>query len=389
MINQSLIFLVLLLEILSTLGDNDYGWYVTRYNKESFRPNPPQRSKPQFHKKNDTHAIFYGGFRERIQLGQGNHTFFNDMYLLDVSNPELVNWTKVNYAPSSPVPFARAFECSVYSASNNALYLYGGTIYFPNLQGTVFGDSWVFHFDTLTWTLLDSVAPPGNRGGHSCVLDITGENAIVGYGIFTNAPPTPTDKVWKWHLATNTWTDITSAGARPVSRWVHGFGRIPGSKDFLLLNGRIPTNQNYLTDVWKLDGETFTWTQLSVSNIPNPPHEAATYAFISSKWILMSGGDADGNLTVADTCKPPLICVTVVTPQDTNFFLKLKLNQAQADWEDEADFEHTTTRHRHAAVVVMEPYLYMYGGHDWDGLHGIGEIYNTLLWGIKIPNKYW
>jgi hypothetical protein len=267
--------------------------------------------------------------------------------------------------------------------------MYGGVIYTPNLQGILFADTWVFHFDTNTWTLIDIVAPGGNNSGHSCVLDITGENVIVGYGVDIAAPPTATDKVWKWHLATNTWTDITSAGPRPIKRWVHGFGRIPGSKDFLLLNGRIPMNRTYLTDVWKLDGETFTWTQFAVSNVMNPPHEVATYAFISSQWILMSGGDADGNLTVADTCKPPLVCITVVTPQDTNFFLRLNLNQEQADWEDEAGFDHTTTPHRHAAVVVMEPYLYMYGGHDWDGLHGIGEIFNTLLWAIKIPNKYW
>jgi len=380
---------ILLISFFFLLSLADYGWYVTRLNPDSFRPTPSSRSMIQFIKKNNTHAILFGGYRERIAWNLGPNVFYNDMYFLDVSNPQLLKWTKVTYNPSSPVPTARSYECAVYSEIEDAFFMYGGLIYTSNFSTpVVFGDSWVYRFSTNTWTQLDAVAPPGYRAGHGCALDSSGQNVIMLHGVPDNVSA-PVNTVSVWNLATNTWKELPPSTVGPIGRWLFGWYRIPDTNNFLMVNGRIPGNQVYLTDIWVLNGDNYQWSQLEVSNTQNPPHEVAAYALTSSKWFLMSGGDADGNKTVADTCKPPLICRTVVTPQDTNFFLQLNLNAQRADWEDEAGFDHTSTPHRHATIVVMKPYLYMYGGHDWDGQHGIGEIYNTLTWGLKLSNKYW
>jgi hypothetical protein len=313
------------------------------------------------------------------------------MYLLDVSNPKLLKWTKVEYDANSPVPTPRSYECSVYSAIDDAFYMYGGIVYTSNFSSIIlFGDSWVFHFSTNTWTLLSQAATPGSRGGHGCVMDPSGQSVIVTHGVFSNVS-LPANSTWKWHLPTNTWTQLNTPAVRPVGRWLFGFFRIPNTNNYILINGRNPFPPVfYFTDMWVLNGDSSHWTQFTVSNVPIPPREAPTQALLSSKWLIMSGGDADGNLTVADTCKPPLICRTAVAnPQDTNFFLKIRLDQNTAEWEDEEEFDHTTTPHRHANVVSFKPYLYMYGGMDWDGQHGIGEISNTLTWGIKIKDKFW
>jgi N-acetylneuraminic acid mutarotase len=346
---------------------------------------------PQFMKKNDTHAIFYGGYRERVAWSLGPNVFYNDMYFLDVSNPDLVKWSQVNYDPNSLVPRARSYECAVYSEKEDAVFMFGGLNYTSNRSLTIiFSDSWVYRFSSNSWTQLDVVAPPGTRAGHGCALDESGENLIVTQGIpdNRNAGQDFIRDVWSWNLATNTWTNLTVSDPLPIGRWLFGFSRIPGTNNFIFLNGRrLPAIT--MTDVWEFNGDTKQWRQFEVSNIPNPPNEVFAYALTSSKYLLLAGGDADGNKTVAETCLPPLICRTVVTPQDTNFFLRLRIDQGSADWEDEAEFDHTVTRHRHATIVIMEPYLYLYGGHDWDGTHGIGEIYNTHTWGLKLPNKYW
>jgi N-acetylneuraminic acid mutarotase len=344
---------------------------------------------PQFMKKNETHAILFGGYRERIAWSLGPNVFYNDMFILDVSNPDLVKWSKVDYDPNSLVPIGRSYECSVYSAQEDAFFLYGGLLYTSNFStSAVLTDSWVYHFSTNSWTLLDDVAPAGPRSGHGCALDPSGENLIVTSGLSHNVSGNFYRDVWSWNLATNTWTNLTLTSLPPIGRWLFGFYRVPGTNNFLFLNGRLLRGV-VVSDVWEFNGDTKQWTQFEQTNVPNPPHEVAAYALTSSKWILMAGGDADANKTVAETCLPPLICRTVVTPQDTNFFLRLKIDQRSAIWEDEAEFDHTVTRHRHAAIVIMKPYLYLYGGHDWDGTHGIGEIYNTHTWGLKLPNKYW
>jgi len=315
--------------------------------------------------------------------------FYNDMYFLDVGNPELLKWTQVKYDPNSIVPPARSYECAVYSAQLDAFFLYGGLTFLSNRTVVeVTGDSWVYHFSTNTWTLLDVVAPPGIRSGHSCVLDASGKNAILPTGLWDNITIDAFYRdTWSWNLATNTWTNLTTSEP-PVGRWLYGWDRIPGTNNFVLVQGRR-LRQVYMTDIWAFNADTNVWTQMAVSNVQNPPVEIFGWALLSSKRFFMSGGDVDGNLTLADSCKPPLICFNIAAPTDFNYFLNLDFKKNTADWDDEAGFDHTTIRLRHATIVKMEPYLYLYGGHDWDGTHGIGEIYNTLTWGINIPNKYW
>jgi hypothetical protein len=179
----------------------------------------------QFIKKNDTHAIFYGGYREKIAWNTGVNTFYNDMYLVDVSNPELIKWTRVNYDPSSPVPNARSYECSVYSEIEDAYFMYGGLLYTSNFSTTiVLGDSWVYHFSTNTWTLLDALAPAGYRAGHGCALDSSGENVIVLHGIKDNVTD-PINATSVWNLATNTWTHLPPATVGPLGRWLFWMGK--------------------------------------------------------------------------------------------------------------------------------------------------------------------
>jgi hypothetical protein len=390
--------ILLVLSLLFTLSLASYdqpGWYVTRYHKDSFRPTPNARSLPIFLKYNETHAFLFGGYRERISNALGRNTFYNDMWWMDASNPELIKWSKIENNTMPPSP--RGYECGVYSSKLDAFFLYGGLVY-PGvrIEGVILnpGEIWVFHFSNFSWSLLDPVSPAGPRGGHQCEMDLSGDNAIVTQGIPDNETSFNSfiSDVWKWNLATNTWTNITlETGNRPVGRWLFSFERFPGTNIFLLLHGKRILNE-YRTDIWKFDADTYEWTELSVTDQPNPPKELAAYALTSKKWLLMMGGDADGNLTLTETCPPPLNpCFAIVNPTDDNFFLRLNLHSNSADWDisEPQVFEHRTTPHRHGVIVKMKPYLYFYGGHDWDGTHGIGEIFNTLLWANKLPNKYW
>jgi len=180
----------------------------------------------------------------------------------------------------------------------------------------------------------------------------------------------------------------------PVGRWVFSFIRIPDSNSFIFLHGKRIKNE-YMKDIWLFtvtDNNNYVWKNLTINNAPEPK-ELAAYSVPSKKWLLMMGGDADGQLTMNDTCPPAVKpCFAIVNPTNDNFFLRLhNINSRDTvEWDlDEGKFDHLTTPQRHGSMVTMHPYLYFYGGHDWDGKHGIGEIYNTLLWGNKLDEKFW
>jgi hypothetical protein len=317
------------------------------------------------------------------------------MYILDVTNPEFLKWTKVQYADTVNLPDPRYIECTVYSEKLNAVFLHGGLYYNSIFTfNELYADTWKFSFATNTWTRLEEIAPPGFISGHSCTLDSSGDNVIISYGLALNDSNQALNTTWKWNLASNIWTQLTvTSPTQPINRWLLNMHLIPGyTNKFLAHHGRQPRsgNNNIYTDFWTMDlsGNSIFWKELTVTNKP-PPNEVQTFAMLSDKWLLMMGGDADGNKTTADTCKPPLQCIFPVTPQDTNFFLRLMLNQDMVEWQDEAGFDHTFTRNRKASSVVMKPFVYLFGGMDWDGQHGIGEIFNTHTWGNHISNRYW
>jgi len=265
--------------VISSIADD--GWYVTRLHPDSFRPTPASRSMPQFLKKNDTHAILYGGYRERIAWSLGPNVFYNDMYFLDVSNPDLIKWTKVIYDPNSIVPEARSYECAVYSPVEDAVFFYGGLFYTSNFSTSkIYTDVWVYHFSTNTWTLLNEESPAGPRAGHSCALDASGENVIVTQGLADNDTDAFNRDVWSWNLATNTWTNLTT-NIPPNGRWLFGWDRVPGTNNFLLVQGRR-LRAVFMRDVWEFNGDTHQWREFEVSNIPNPPREVAAWAYTSA-----------------------------------------------------------------------------------------------------------
>jgi hypothetical protein len=378
----------LLLTLLCTfiIASNADGWYLTVQDEDSFPPSV--RVGSSFIHKNTTHAILYGGYYERIAMYRGENIFYNEIFILDASNPNLLKWTKIDpLGLAAPVP--RAFSCVVYSPEEDALFVYGGVSYPSNYSRfSFYSDSWVFSFSTNTWSQLDTVAAPGALTGMGC--DYIDRTVIMTHGCLNSILAYKND-TWRWDLATNTWTLLDTSTIRPRARSLTTFKRIPGSNKFILANGQVvvsPIVDSVLTDIWIFDSDTLNWSQSVVNNVPQPSHDSYAEALTSNKWFLMAGGDADGNKTVADTCFPPLQCRVPATPTDTNYFLRLNLEKEEANWEDDEAFERSVPPHRRASIVVLEPYLYLVGGMNWNGKHGIGEMYNPYTWAIQLKKKY-
>jgi len=381
------IYIVLIFSLAPSFGLTD-GWHLATQHPDSFHP--PPLVEPKLVKKNETHCILFDGIFERTAYNLGENEFNNDMFLLDVSDPNMILWTKVNYDPLSPVPRPRGFSCVVYEPLLEAVFLYGGVTY--NAQFTefeVFSDSWVFYFSNHSWVELDANAPPGNRGGMTC--DYLNGNAFMTHGSLNNVIFTSND-TWKWNLVSNTWTLLTTSSPVPRSRTEVQFKRIPSTTKFILVGGEdfVPPlfKAIVIKDVWIFDTITNIWTNLSFPSVPDPFPEVFALAVTSDNWFMIQGGDRQGNLTVADTCKPPLQCIIPATPTDDNFFVKINLNQATGLWMDESELEHNLPPLKRSSIVIFPPILYLVGGMGWDGQHGVGEIYNRYTWVTELKNKY-
>jgi len=358
---------------------------LAKQKEGSFQPSP--RSYPQMMKKNETHGILFAGWLECIAYNHCNSTFFSDMYILDLSNPSLINWIKVQYN-GNVVPPPRATACVTYDPVTDAVYLYGGVSYTAAFTDFIFfGDSWVFHFSTRSWTQLDVLAPPGTRDGMGC--DLRNGNVYVTHGvtlgsIFFN-------DTWMWNVASNTWSLLPTSLSRPIGRFQMEFNRIPNSHLFLFANGQLtpsPTQTAFLTDVWTFDSNSLIWTQFEVTNVPLPARAAAAYALTSSKYLFMMGGDDYlSNTTVDDTCPEPLDCVVRLKPTDDTFILRLKLNQETANWQP-SDFTLNIPPNRKGGTMIIEPYVIFTGGLGWDGKNAVGEIYNEYTWILELSSQY-
>lgn len=370
-------------------------WYIAQQNDDSQHPSP--RSVPFFTALNSTHAILYGGFLEHIEDNSltncGDNAFYNDIYILDASNPELAFWTRINNASDSIAPPAgRAYGCVVYSPNLNSLFLYGGIAFSKEFdEVTSYGDSWSFNLTSLEWTLIEAAAPPGNLSGIDCDIVSETDTVYLTHGTL-NSLANFQNKTWKWDLHTNTWTLLfNNASDKPASRALNVFRRIPHTNEFLFFDGLVLTSHDaskavHFTDVWRFNINTLVWMNQTVINPPSA-RGSFGYALTSTRWFFMYGGDISTNRSIADNCFPPLECYTSVDPNHEAYFLRLFFPNV-VDWSDELDFDFSPPSLRHSSIAVLPPNLYLVGGMDWSGKNGVGEQYNFYTWTVTLPDFY-
>jgi hypothetical protein len=383
-----------------TLITAEEEWHLATETEDSFHPSP--RASPHFLRKNSTHAIYFGGYFERVAINLGNNIFLNDLFLLDASNSTgKIRWIKVNYNNPENVPSPRVLGCVDYSPQLDALFLYGGVTFNANFSNMVFfSDSWKFSFETGTWTLLPSQNSPGARASMGCTY--IDEYIYMTHGLLGNAA-NPQNTTWKWHLATNVWTELVIPDTSPIPPGRHKviFERFPENTDLIFFGeGESVTPPFYkevlFNDLWTFNRQTLEWKQFTIRDAPLALRDTYAYALTSDNWFLTHSGDSRINETLADTCRPPLSCFIRATPTDDTYFLHLKIKDNNnnpnmiADWGVEEDFEFRTPPLRRAVMVVfpLTQRVFLVAGYDWDGQNGTGEIYNPFTWVIKLKPKY-
>ncbi|KAK2953544.1 putative Actin-fragmin kinase [Blattamonas nauphoetae] len=131
--------------------------------------------------------VVFGG------LGPENQTL-NDLCLFSF---ETHTW-RILLPESHKQPEPRRNHVAVLDGSK--MFIHGGIH-----DRKILSDTWVFDFDTCTWTLIDCKPAPPPRSNHSAV--VRGDSMIIYAGLGTE----PLSDIWSFNFETYQWTEVDAA----------------------------------------------------------------------------------------------------------------------------------------------------------------------------------
>jgi len=355
--------------------------------------------------------VLFGGYQEVISVTlQGPNVFFNDVQQLTVTfnsscgdphtpgcTPETAfyTWVRLHNGTQSAAPAPRSLFCWAYDPSQDALFVYGGANYTNTFSSlTFYNDTWKFDFGTLLWTQLFPTNIPFSRGGTNCARV---DNFMYMFGgAYTNSmhQDIGNDELWKFNLNTYQWIFVgsklenrTDGGPWPGPRLQNNWLSLPGTDKMFLTDGFIENLENVAdpyNDIWIYDVSDSAWTSLANTGHPLVKREYMAAVALSSRYVLFQGGDAQGNRTAADICKPPLLCFVAATPTDNTFIYDIKKQR----WTELYLDREVPPLKRAQAVLSQENLVLLFGGYNFDGNNGIGTMRDRHTWALEPSAKY-
>lgn len=222
------------------------------------------------------HALFTDGERLFLFAGRSGSDLA-DLWFYDLKADA---WSLVD----TEGPPARHGHNAIWDVATERLVVFGG-----QQSNTFFNDTWAFDLAGELWSELQTNTAPAPRYGAGGALDPAGGRMLVTHG-FTNSGRF--DDTWQFDLGTDTWTDISPAGPRPVERCLMRAAWDPGKQRLLMFGGQT-TGTPFLGDLWALTEGG--WTEITTDDGPSPRN---FYSFVfddaAGRAILFGGDSADG-----------------------------------------------------------------------------------------------
>jgi N-acetylneuraminic acid mutarotase len=235
-------------------------------------------------------AMAYEPLGRRLIMFGGTNDLVAD--LDDTWAYDSVANTWAELRPSGSIPSVRSLPAWVYASTAKRLILFGGV----NETGLL-DDTWTYDPVANTWTKLDpaGVVPPGRVWAASAYDSDTGKLIVFGGGAGAFDANTITADVqlndtWAYDPAANTWTELKPSGAVPTGRYASVMAYDPSKRKMILFGGMTPTAR--LNDTWAYDPATNTWTELSPAGAAPSPRGGHTMVYepASGRMIVFGGG---------------------------------------------------------------------------------------------------
>jgi N-acetylneuraminic acid mutarotase len=308
-------FFVLFAQIFFALGPTSANQDETlEWTKKTPATRPVTRTSP---------TMAYDIESDRMILcgGDNNYNVLNDVWAYDT---DANTWTAKN-APE----FGRFEGDMVYNSESDRMILFGGFDSTDNraLSNTTFA----YDYNTDTWENMDqtmsgtSPCPRVTRMAYDSESDRT---ILFGGATLVNFSIVLFNDTWIYDYNTNTWTEQNLTIAPPaVADCMLEYDR---ESDRTILFGGAGASQEY-DETWAYDANSNTWTKMAPSVAPSPRATPGADYHVKLDRILLYGGNQIGG--VAETLSKDILSDTWAYDYNTDTWVELDLSQSPGDVE--------------------------------------------------------
>jgi len=195
-------------------------------------------------------------------------------------------WTDLS--PTSN-PAARHGPGTIYDPVNHQILMFAGR---NSATVTNLNELWRYDIATNTFTQLSpSGTPPSIRYGANSIYDPV-NHCMLTYGGVATVPPA--NDLFKYDIAANTWTQLLPTGGPPNNIQFSGSAYDPIGHALWIFGGQHVIGGANLNDLWKYDIAANTWTLLSPSGTPPSARSRTMMVYDVAHALLVFGGQDAG-----------------------------------------------------------------------------------------------
>jgi hypothetical protein len=239
--------------------------------------------------------VMFGGFMECFDKAKCDHTYYNDIYILDISTNR---WEKRSPVPSTgELPDKRSFFGGAAYDKKKTVVFWGGSQYNAQLTSVkVYDDMWEYdpQTDKIWKRTYTNQGPSARLGGEIVIKDDT-LYMFGGYDKNFKAH----NELWSYDLVNNTWKQLRGDDdpKSPSKRYIFRFELSESGDDIYIFGGNYrETYTIQRNDLWRYNISTDTFVEVvseKSTNITGRTHgSAATFGdyYLIALGDIPSGG---------------------------------------------------------------------------------------------------
>lgn len=212
---------------------------------------PPQRLRAASATDHDHDVLFVYGGRDKAKSG---YTVFGELWKLEAGA-----WTLLHDGKNGPPK--RSSTVLALQPGAQKLWLFGGNASADGLAFQPLADLWSYDLATNEWTQHKPPKGPKAREFHAGAITNDGHSLVIVGGGDANAFTGPfLHDVWRLDLETLTWTQLPQVQPMPMARIRSGLLAIPGQDKLLYFGGHDDGAVGHRNDLWWLDPASGAWS---------------------------------------------------------------------------------------------------------------------------------